>query len=101
MWVTEFGWATWEGNPSQPPEVWMTYNSAQDQANYTLRAIEIGQDLDYIGVMILWNLNFANPVTIEQRNEVAGYSIINPVIFPQERPLFGLLRQATGGPQES
>ena len=94
IWLTEFGWATWEGLNNEPPELWMTYNSAQDQANYTLRAFEIGQATPYIDVMILWNLNFANAFTVERRNEIAGYSIINPVIFPRERPLFWQLAEA-------
>lgn len=96
IWVTEFGWATWEGLPSAPPEDWMTYNSAMDQANYVIRAFEIGQELPYVGPMILWNLNFANPFTVENSDEVAGYSILNPVVFPSERPLYWMLGQATG-----
>ena len=43
MWVTEFGWATWEGFPNEAPEIWMAYNSASDQRDYALRAFEIGQ----------------------------------------------------------
>ena len=27
MWVTEFGWATWDGYPTDPPDSWMHYNS--------------------------------------------------------------------------
>jgi hypothetical protein len=78
----------------------MTYNTAQEQANYTVRALEIGlQERDDIGVMILWNLNFANPFIVEQRSEIAGYSLLNPVIFPQERPLYNALSVITGGPE--
>jgi hypothetical protein len=99
IWVTEFGWATWDGLPSAPPEEWVTYNSAADQANYTMRAFEIGQDLPYVEVMILWNLNFANAFTVDNSNEIAGYSIINPVIFPSERPLYWALAQSTGAVQ--
>jgi polysaccharide biosynthesis protein PslG len=97
IWVTEFGWATWEGLPSDPPEEWVNYNTANEQADYGIRAFEIGQDLPYVGPMILWNLNFANSFLVENSNEVAGYSIINPVIFPSERPLYWALSQATGG----
>jgi polysaccharide biosynthesis protein PslG len=95
LWVTEFGWATWEGLPNDPPEVWMTFNTAQDQANYAIRAFEIGQERPYIGPMMLWNLNFANVVTVEQRQEISGYSIVNPVLFPSERPLFNMLAEVT------
>ncbi len=79
MWSTEFGWATWEGIPSEAPELWMTYNSAEQQAEYTIRAFQIGQSRDYMGPMFLWNLNFANPTLIEQRNEMVGYSLFVPL----------------------
>ena len=51
MWVTEFGWATWEDYPTEAPDVWMAYNSALDQMDYTLRAFQIGQARADIGVM--------------------------------------------------
>lgn len=96
IWVTEFGWATWEGYPTEPPEPWMTYNTAQDQLNYTLRAFEIGLNTDYIGVMILWNLNFGDEDLIEAREEIAGYALMYSL--PGEglfrRPLFGALETA-------
>ena len=96
LWITEFGWATWEGLPTEAPELWMTYNTARDQLNYTIRAFQIGQSLPYIEGMILWNLNFANMFRVEQRDEVAGYSLINPALLPAERPLYSALSQATG-----
>jgi hypothetical protein len=86
MWPTEFGWASWDGIPTEAPDVWMTYNSPQQQAEYTLRAFQIGQSLDYVGPMFLWNLNFANDTLIEQRNEMVGYSLFIPNIEP--RPLY-------------
>lgn len=95
MWVTEFGWPTWEDLPGDAPEGFMTYVSEADQANYAIRAFEIGQSLPYMGPMFLWNLNFANGTTVNQGNEIAAYSIINPTIFPQERLLYWLLNQAT------
>jgi hypothetical protein len=93
LWATEFGWATWEGFPGDAPEVWMTYNSPLEQANYTLRAFEIGQQLDYMGPMFLWNLNFAdaNPQLIEERDERIAYSLVLPEGNPQERPLYWML----------
>jgi polysaccharide biosynthesis protein PslG len=84
MWVTEFGWATWEGFDVPLPapaenNLWMRYNSAADQANYAIRAFEIGQkERNDIGVMFLWNLNFANPFTIQNSQEIVGYSILLP-----------------------
>ena len=95
MWVTEFGWATWEDYPTQAPEVWMSYNSAQDQMDYTLRAFQIGQSRADIGVMILWNLSYAEESTISQRSELAAYSILYPHFDRsnnrRERPLYRAL----------
>lgn len=92
MWATEFGWSSWIGFPTEPPEEWHIYTTPQQQAEYVLRAFEIGQSLDYMGPMFLWNLNFANDGTIAQ--EIAGFSIFNPVISPAERPLYWALNAA-------
>lgn len=96
MWTTEFGWATWEGLQGPAPEEWMQYNTARLQADYALRAFEIGQELPYMGPMFLWNLNFANGTLVANRDERAAYSIINPVLPVRERPLFWALAEVTG-----
>ncbi len=96
MWITELGWATWDRLDGEPPDPWIGYNSEWDQANYTIRALEIVQDRDYIGPLFLWNLNFANEITVGQRQEIAAYSIILPV-NPRERPLFWVLSEAVRG----
>lgn len=98
MWVTEFGWSSWEGIPVPAPEAWHTYLTVQEQASYALQAFKIGQDLPYVGPMFLWNLNFANPTTVGRGDEIVGFSIIQPV-QPPERPLFWQLRAATGADQ--
>lgn len=90
MWGTEFGWATWSGLPNEAPDPWMTYNTPEQQAEYTLRAFELAQELDYVGPMFLWNLNFANETLIEQRNEMVGYSILIPGL--PIRPIYDALR---------
>lgn len=95
MWATEFGWATWQDYPSQPPDIWMSYNSPNDQMNYTLRAFQIGQARQDIGVMILWNLSYANEIIIHQGTELAGYSLLYPSFDGsgglRQRPLYGAL----------
>lgn len=95
MWVTEFGWATWNDFPSLAPEVWMAYNSATDQSNYTLRAFQIGQSRADVEVMFLWNLNFAYELAVHQRSELAAYSILFPRFDGsgnwRERPLYQAL----------
>lgn len=97
MWATEFGWATWDQLPGQHPDGddWMTYNTIWTQAHYTIQALEIAQRLDYLGPMFIWNLNFNNKITVENRREIAAYSILTPVIIPQERPLYWALHEVT------
>lgn len=104
MWVTEFGWATWDGFPGGAPEPWMTYLDRWGQGGYTIRAFQIGQEREYIGPMVLWNLNFAVlSGMIENRDERAAYSILVPGTACQvevgsgdrtERPLFWMLFDA-------
>lgn len=97
MWVTEFGWATWEDFPTEPPDPWMTYNSALDQRDYTMRAFQLGQARADIGVMILWNLSYAEERTVYDRIELAGYSILYPHFDgsrnKRRRPLYHALER--------
>jgi len=106
IWVTEFGWTVWEdlGVPlPDPPEnnLWMMENSPQEQADYTLRAFEMGLSRADVGVMVLWNLNFASPLPISNREEIVGYSLLimsdDQTQFTSARPLFYLLPFATRG----
>lgn len=95
LWATEFGWATWDEFPGDPPEPWMNYTDKWQQAANTLRAFEIGQDTDYIGVMILWNMNFAwLPGLVDNRDERAAYSLLTRLSPQQERPLYWMLYDA-------
>jgi hypothetical protein len=93
LWATEFGWATWEGLPQSPPEAWMAFNSSQHQQDYTLHAFRIGQALNFMGPMFLWNMNYATPSTVANRNEIAGYSlmVVDPGNNVLTRPLFNTL----------
>ncbi len=97
MIATEFGWATWEGYPNEAPDPWMYYNSAQNQRDYTLRAFQIAQARSDIDVMILWNLSFAEELTINSRSELAAYSLLYPSFDggngQRQRPLYQALAQ--------
>jgi hypothetical protein len=94
VWVTEFGWTAWEGFPGEPPDLWMTYTDKWDQANYTMRAFEIGQASAEIGPMFLWNLNFGVlPPLVDARQEMIAYSLL--VLDYPERPLYWMLYDAT------
>jgi hypothetical protein len=50
--------------------------SEWQQAVYTLRAYELGQEWPWVGPMMLWNLNFA-PWLGPQFSE-SGYSLLRP-----------------------
>jgi polysaccharide biosynthesis protein PslG len=92
MWLTEFGWAVWQGFPGQPleGEQWKLYNTPCLQMTYTLRAFAIGQARSDIGVMVLWNLNFGTQSAIDRGDERATYSLMPAFGM---RPLFwGLAR---------
>jgi serine/threonine protein kinase/pSer/pThr/pTyr-binding forkhead associated (FHA) protein len=89
LWVTEFGWATWADLPGDAPEPWIGYNTLIDQANYTIRAFQMGQKLDFVGPMILWNLNFGSQQLITSRNSFAAYSLF--IEGTGMRPVFGSL----------
>ncbi len=81
LWPTEFGWPTWDGMPGQPPaaDAWISRNTKWNQANYAIRAFQIGQQTPYIGPMFLWNLNFALLAGLVQNgDERAAYSIVIP-----------------------
>jgi hypothetical protein len=106
IWVTEFGWTVWEDLGVQIPEpvenhLWKLENSPQEQADYALRAFELGLSRPDVGVMILWNLNFASPLPIQNRDETVGYSLLimdeAKMQFTSARPLFYLLPFATRG----
>lgn len=112
MWATEFGWAVWEdikamGYDLPDPQQnygWMYYTTANQQLDYTIRALEIGQTRGDIGLMVLWNLNFANRQTIENRQEIIAFSLLFPDLKQDDpnkilkRPLGWLLGFAFATP---
>jgi hypothetical protein len=95
QWITEFGWGTYQGvgvggadvvNLPQGGEFFALI-SAEEQAEYTLRAIDLLQQPplnDMVEVAILWNMNFAmvgNPA--DTPREQAGYSLLDASGYPR------------------
>ncbi len=78
LFATEFGYATWDRFPGDAPQPWMAYNDRMTQGTYLVRAFQLAQSMDFMGPVILWNLNVANKVTISNRDEMAAYSITFP-----------------------
>ncbi len=92
IWLTEYGWATANNTPGYE---YGNAVSLEDQAAFTVAAEQMVYEKyrdetgrSWIGVMFLWNLNFAilwgqegNP-----NHEQAAYGILNPDWSP--RPVF-------------
>jgi hypothetical protein len=78
IWITEFGWPSIEGMGPMDTTGWeyARYVSEQQQAEYVVRAFEIGLGTPWVGPVILWNLNIST-IYGNARPESA-YSILRP-----------------------
>lgn len=104
MWITEFGWATYDGlirSDGSPAEAdsgvgWQNLIDADQQAKYIVRAFRLAQQspyYDYLGPMILWNLNYSMiPGILDKGGEQAGFSLLAG--DGSARPAFESLREA-------
>ena len=101
LWTTEFGWATFDGlqttGGGPPPDPagddYLGHIDQWQQADYTLRAFQLGQDRPYLGPMILWNLNFSTLIgAIDQGDPKAAYGMVNHQWQP--RPVYLYLKNA-------
>lgn len=91
LWVTEFGWGTVEA--ADLPDVgesyqFVNYNSLNEQALYSVRAFQLGQELGFIGPMFLNNVNGC--ISDATRIENCYYSLIGP--DGVERPAYSALQ---------
>lgn len=58
LWVTGFGWGSTHGGPRAGSDFgYVNYTDPQEQGQYSIRALQIGRDLSYVGPMFLNNLN--------------------------------------------
>jgi hypothetical protein len=101
LWATEFGWATFDGmrtsagvRPADPPDTpYFGFITQWQQADYTLRALYLAQQRDYLGPMFLWNLNFATiPGAVDRSDPHTAYGILDSGWQP--RPVYSLIQQA-------
>jgi hypothetical protein len=92
LWVTEFGWPSVDGLGSTDTTGWeYAHNVTEEQqADYIVQGFETGQMLDWIGPMILWNLNIST-IWGKDRPESA-YSLLRP--DASYRPAFIAVRLA-------
>lgn len=89
IWPTEFGWASVDGLGVAPAPgyEYAADNTAGEQAQYIVRAYEMGRNWGFVGTMFLWNLNFA-PIC-GPGDEKAAFGIVDPGWGP--RPAFHAL----------
>lgn len=76
MWLTEFGWAS---SPTPAPGYeYAKFINEEKQAQYIARAFEKGyKEYPWMGVMLLWQLNFALPsITSNENDEKNSWGII-------------------------
>lgn len=78
LWVTEFGWGSFDGFDTPPPAgaEFMANVTEWQQAVYILRAYELAHEWESVGPLILWNLNFG-PLLGDRFSE-SGYSVLRP-----------------------
>ena len=72
IWPTEFGWAS-TSSPVKNYE-YAGDNSLTQQAEYTVKAYQMGKEWGWVGVMFLWNLNFK---VVAPGSEMAQWGIVN------------------------
>jgi len=84
LWPTEFGWASVEGLGVEPVPgyEYAADNTELEQAQFIVRAFEMGKSWGWVGVMFLWNLNFGAVLGAE--DEKAAFSILYPDWTPRQ-----------------
>ena len=92
IWVTEFGWPSPEGIGDMDLTGWEYGRevSEADQADYIVRAFQMGDERSWVGPMFLWNLNLATIWGAD--NSFSAYSLLRP--DGSYRPAYIALRLA-------
>ena len=80
IWLTEFGWdACADFGASAPGYEYCQLTSSQRQGEYIVRAFGIAKNSwPWMGVMILWNLNYATIPNIAPGDEKYAWSVLGP-----------------------
>lgn len=88
MWLTEFGW---DSTPNAPNGYeYAELITPEQQAQYLVRAFQKGEnDYPWMGVMCVWNLNFAT-LGLPATDEKVGWAVLNADWSP--RPSFTALK---------
>jgi polysaccharide biosynthesis protein PslG len=87
IWFTEFGYCSAADPP--PGYEYCKYLTAQNQADFLVQAVSKARSLDYIGGMMVWNLNFQ--LAVPETDEKWGFGVLRDDWTP--RPAYFALAQ--------
>lgn len=92
LWVTEFGWPSVEGMGAMEVTGWEYARevSESQQAQYIVRAFQMGEERPWVAMMFLWNLNMAT--VWGPGDPTSAYSLLRP--DGSYRPAYIALRLA-------
>ncbi|MDX1995381.1 MAG: hypothetical protein SF029_23560 [bacterium] len=101
--VTEFGWATMEGLGEGYPQnfEFALDNTLEEQAEWTIEALNNMEEWDIVWLAFIWNLNYGPQTNFDTSNDNTPYSIIG--LNYSRRPVFDAIiawnaerRESTG-----
>ena len=88
IWFTEFGWPS-SADPYSEYAYAKNINE-QDQADFLVRAFAIAKAKGYVGVMAVWDLNYASSAEPNDRYAKLAFSVLRRDWSP--RPAYGALQ---------
>jgi polysaccharide biosynthesis protein PslG len=89
IWITKFGWGTSEDlGVADDNNVFVTYTTMTEQADYITRAYQLAGGLGYVGPMFVYNLNSCLVLDL-YNTDGCYYSLLDPNGVP--RPAFAAL----------
>ena len=90
--ITEFGWATVEDMDGYPSGFeFATDNTLEEQAEWTIEAINNMEEWGFVWLAFIWNLNYGPQAGWSTDNDNTPYSLIGPEW--QHRPAYGAVRE--------
>jgi hypothetical protein len=89
IWFSEFGYCS--GSTPPPGYEYCKYLTAQNQADFLVQAFTRARALDYVGGMVVWNLNFQ--MAVGETDEKWGFGVVRNDWTP--RPAYYALAQMT------
>jgi len=90
LWVTHFGWGSAEGIGAAAPagKGYLGDNTQEEQATFTVAALEQGDEAGYVAAMVLYNLNGCSALV---DGEACFYSAVDS--GGAARPVFNALQE--------